>query len=300
MTTPSQQAVEADRAAHESNPREAASETPTPSAITDILKDADIVESGSYITLADRLRKNAHALRAQLAEAKAERDHLTSVLEQRDSGFAGAHGSASSPELSKPPLGCRPRWIAEESRLSEVASAVSRYLDAGKPVPTEWVEEMIDHIGNMGRWSAWKHRAATTPNVPALRPAAGGPSDESAARTAGSQQQAGSAHAVEFQDPPSPGRVRAAGSGRKNAGREHTMTTHCRCGALKVKDWHLVCAECWDRLPAELRDEVWAALKEDGQGTARHRAAVRSCYEFLGRRVVGRATPNREGSAQND
>lgn len=78
--------------------------------------------------------------------------------------------SASAPELSKPPLGCRPRWIAEEIRLIEVASAVSRYLDAGKPVPTEWVEEMIDHIGNMGRWSAWKHRAAMTPNDGTQRP----------------------------------------------------------------------------------------------------------------------------------
>lgn len=81
-----------------------------------------------------------------------------------------AHGSASSPQLTKPPLGCRPRWIAEEMRLIEVASAVSRYMDAGKPVPPEWVDELIHHIGNMGHWRAWKYRAAMTPNNQAQRP----------------------------------------------------------------------------------------------------------------------------------
>lgn len=41
----------------------------------------------------------------------------------------------------KPPLGLRPRFIADEERLSEVAGAIDRYGKAGRPVPIEWLAE---------------------------------------------------------------------------------------------------------------------------------------------------------------
>ena len=40
-----------------------------------------------------------------------------------------------------PPLGLKPRWLAEEQRLAEVELAILRYREAGKSVPTEWMEE---------------------------------------------------------------------------------------------------------------------------------------------------------------
>jgi hypothetical protein len=84
---------------------------------------------------------------------------------KRPGQFAGAHGSASCPPIKKPPLGLRPRWLAEEQRLVEVASAAARYLDAGKQVPASWVEEMVHFIGSMEQWRAWKQRGAMTPNA---------------------------------------------------------------------------------------------------------------------------------------
>jgi hypothetical protein len=41
----------------------------------------------------------------------------------------------------KPPLGLRPRYIAEEARLNEVCEAIARYYQAGYPFPMEWIEE---------------------------------------------------------------------------------------------------------------------------------------------------------------
>ena len=44
-------------------------------------------------------------------------------------------------EMNRPPLGLRPRRFVDEERLSEVYAAIARYLEAGKPVPVEWIEE---------------------------------------------------------------------------------------------------------------------------------------------------------------
>jgi hypothetical protein len=44
-------------------------------------------------------------------------------------------------QKDRPPLGLRPRFIADEDRLSEVEGAIVRYQDAGKPVPDEWFSE---------------------------------------------------------------------------------------------------------------------------------------------------------------
>ena len=73
---------------------------------------------------------------------------------------------------SKHPLGLRPRWIAEEQRLIEVASAVSRYLDAGKTVPASWLEELVHLVGSLEHWRAWKQRDGMMSNE-SISPAAG-------------------------------------------------------------------------------------------------------------------------------
>lgn len=44
----------------------------------------------------------------------------------------------------KPPLGLRPRYIAEEMRIREIEDAVARYKNADKVVPSEWVDELLE------------------------------------------------------------------------------------------------------------------------------------------------------------
>lgn len=41
----------------------------------------------------------------------------------------------------KPPLGLKPRYIAEVQREVEIVNAVKRYMDAGYPLPDEWIAE---------------------------------------------------------------------------------------------------------------------------------------------------------------
>lgn len=45
-------------------------------------------------------------------------------------------------EIPKPPLGLKPRWLAEEQRAMEVSAAIARYVMAGVDVPKEWEEEL--------------------------------------------------------------------------------------------------------------------------------------------------------------
>ena len=42
---------------------------------------------------------------------------------------------------AKPPIGLTPRYIKDEERIREIALAVSRFLDAKKEIPAEWIEE---------------------------------------------------------------------------------------------------------------------------------------------------------------
>jgi len=52
----------------------------------------------------------------------------------------------------KPPVGLRPAWIVEyhncRDRLIEIAEAMTRYAEAGKPVPLEWCSELERRIEN--------------------------------------------------------------------------------------------------------------------------------------------------------
>lgn len=42
---------------------------------------------------------------------------------------------------AKPPLGLKPRYIAEAHRMYEIKDAAMRYMDAGYPLPDEWIAE---------------------------------------------------------------------------------------------------------------------------------------------------------------
>lgn len=44
--------------------------------------------------------------------------------------------------VKAPPLGVMPHRIWRDQRTTELMAAISRYIDAGKPVPREWVGEL--------------------------------------------------------------------------------------------------------------------------------------------------------------
>lgn len=44
----------------------------------------------------------------------------------------------------KPPMGLKPRYLHDMMRFREIAAAMKRFSVAQKPVPQEWVEEMLD------------------------------------------------------------------------------------------------------------------------------------------------------------
>lgn len=47
---------------------------------------------------------------------------------------------------ARPPLGLRPKYIADAMRAREILEAIDRYLSAGKKVPAEWIEELNDLV----------------------------------------------------------------------------------------------------------------------------------------------------------
>ena len=61
--------------------------------------------------------------------------------------------------------------------------------------------------------------------------------------------------------------------------------SQCHCGNERRKLWHLVCEDCWKKLPAELQREVYYTYKTNNGGPS-HRAAVRKVFEFLKEKEV--------------
>lgn len=55
----------------------------------------------------------------------------------------------SEPECEKPPLGVMPKYIWDKKRLSDLTSAMQRYLDAEKLIPKEWVDEYNELISTL-------------------------------------------------------------------------------------------------------------------------------------------------------
>ena len=46
--------------------------------------------------------------------------------------------------MEKPPLGLRPKYIADLCRFGEVTEAIFRYTEAGMEIPMEWEKEYLD------------------------------------------------------------------------------------------------------------------------------------------------------------
>ena len=51
--------------------------------------------------------------------------------------------------MKKPPLGLRPKIIADEMRLREIKEAIQRYLDEDYIIPELWFEEYNTLIEEM-------------------------------------------------------------------------------------------------------------------------------------------------------
>ena len=49
----------------------------------------------------------------------------------------------------KPPIGLKPRFIHDASRLKEITEACSRFMEASYPIPTEWIDEYNEIVGRM-------------------------------------------------------------------------------------------------------------------------------------------------------
>lgn len=58
--------------------------------------------------------------------------------------------------MNKPPLGLKPRWKADEERAEEIAIAISRYQDARKAIPNEWLDEYDELLLKISKRKAAK------------------------------------------------------------------------------------------------------------------------------------------------
>lgn len=43
--------------------------------------------------------------------------------------------------ITPPPLGIRPRFVADSQRINEITEGINRYLKVRHPIPLEWIEE---------------------------------------------------------------------------------------------------------------------------------------------------------------
>jgi len=57
--------------------------------------------------------------------------------------------SCSFKPYIKPPLGLKPRRICLEGRIVDIQNAIDRYIEARKPIPSEWTEELIESINQL-------------------------------------------------------------------------------------------------------------------------------------------------------
>ena len=46
----------------------------------------------------------------------------------------------------KPPIGLKPKWVADLQRLREVQRALVRYYETEQAIPIEWIEEYNELI----------------------------------------------------------------------------------------------------------------------------------------------------------
>jgi DNA-directed RNA polymerase subunit RPC12/RpoP len=65
-------------------------------------------------------------------------------------------------KFTKPPLGLRPRYIADAQRLQEISLAMLRYIGAAYIIPKEWLEEYKEISERLIIRKSEKKASATT------------------------------------------------------------------------------------------------------------------------------------------
>jgi len=50
--------------------------------------------------------------------------------------------STWKPFAEKPPIGLRPEHIWIDARVDEIRQAIARYIETGRPIPHEWLDEL--------------------------------------------------------------------------------------------------------------------------------------------------------------
>jgi hypothetical protein len=78
-----------------------------------------------------------------------------SMMPQPGAGKSSVKSAAD--DRSRPVLGLKPKWLADEERLEEVLEAVYRYVRGGLAVPVEWVDELN---GLLAAYNDWNRGAA--------------------------------------------------------------------------------------------------------------------------------------------
>lgn len=56
----------------------------------------------------------------------------------------------------------------------------------------------------------------------------------------------------------------------------------CDCGRTKKDDWHLLCVECWNRVPPELQTRVYDEYK-NRRDSVEHLLAISEVRKALSR-----------------
>lgn len=46
-----------------------------------------------------------------------------------------------------PPIGLAPKWVRSLERAHEILEAMTRYVEARKPIPQTWIDEFIEVAG---------------------------------------------------------------------------------------------------------------------------------------------------------
>jgi hypothetical protein len=54
--------------------------------------------------------------------------------------------ASDTPPEPKPPIGLMPKKLWEDQRANDLCGAIQRYVDAGRTIPMEWVDELLMRV----------------------------------------------------------------------------------------------------------------------------------------------------------
>lgn len=55
--------------------------------------------------------------------------------------------SVSHSTIKIPPIGLKPKWLHDEQRQKEIKQAIERYINVGRKIPQEWLDEYNSYCG---------------------------------------------------------------------------------------------------------------------------------------------------------